>query len=276
MAGFDDDIALTPAGEGAWAGAIAPGWDTPRGPLGGYVMAILMRGFDLVIDEPKRTARSVTVHFLRAPESGPVEVSATVERQGRSLSTVSGRLSQAGKLIAIGLGAYSLPWDSPLLGGPPMPEVEPADPDQRPAPDLERDLPGGDFPRENPPPFTQRLSMQHRFGDAPFTGAERGEVGGWLGLRERRALDAPAIAMLADAWFPAPWPRLAELAPAPTIDLTVHFRTFLPLPDTLLLGRFRNALVRDGFFDEDGELWTPDGTLVAQSRQLGLLLGATA
>jgi hypothetical protein len=41
---------------------------------------------------------------------------------------------------------------------------------------------------------------------------------------------------------------------------------------SLLLGRFRNRLVRDGFFDEEGELWAPDGTLVAQSRQLGLLL----
>ena len=79
---------------------------------------------------------------------------------------------------------------------------------------------------------------------------------------------------LADAWFPAPWPRLAELAPAPTIDLTIHFRSPLPLPDSLLLGRFRNRLVRDGFFEEDGELWAPDGTLVAQSRQLGLLIGA--
>jgi acyl-CoA thioesterase len=116
--------------------------------------------------------------------------------------------------------------------------------------------------------------MLPRFGDPPFSGSEHGLVGGWLGLRERRELDAPAIALLADAWFPAPWPRLAELAPAPTIDLTVHFRSPLPLPDSLLLGRFCTGLVRDGFFEEDGELWTPDGTLVAQSRQLGLLLGA--
>ena len=68
---------------------------------------------------------------------------------------------------------------------------------------------------------------------------------------------------------------LAELAPAPTIDLSVHFRAPLPLPDSLLLGRFTSDLVRDGFFEEDGELWTPDGTLVAHSRQLGLLLGAS-
>jgi acyl-CoA thioesterase len=290
MPGFDDDIALSPTGEGAWDGAIATGWDTPRGPLGGYVMAILMRGFELAVDDSARTARSVTVHFLRSPDAGPVEVKVAVERRGRSLTTVSGRLSQAGKLIALGLAAYSVDWESPLLDHPPMPEVEPADPDERPPPGNSPDVPPassasppgaagsahspGDFPRKDPPPFTQRLSMQHRFGDAPFSGAERGEVGGWLGLRERRELDAPAIAMLADAWFPAPWPRLAELAPAPTIDLTVHFRTALPLPDTLLLGRFTSNLVRDGFFEEDGELWTPDGTLVAQSRQLGLLLNA--
>lgn len=215
------------------------------------------------------------MHFLRAPEAGPVELSATLERRGRSLSTVSGRLSQAGRLIAIGLGAYSTPWEGPLLDAPAMPAVEPADPELRPPPGDDSAGPAGDFPRSDPPPFTERLSMQHRFGPAPFSRAERGEVGGWLGLRERRPLDAPAIAVLADAWFPAPWPRLAKLAPAPTIDLTVHFRAPLPLADSMLLGRFTSRLVRDGFFDEDGELWTPDGKLVAQSRQLGLLLGAT-
>jgi acyl-CoA thioesterase len=118
--------------------------------------------------------------------------------------------------------------------------------------------------------------MQRRFGDPPFSRSDRGETGGWLGLREERPLDSLAVAVLADAWYPAPWPRLSELAPAPTIDLTIHFRSPLPANGPLLLGRFRSRQVRDGFFDEDGELWSPDGTLVAQSRQLGLLIGAQA
>jgi acyl-CoA thioesterase len=265
VTGFDDDIALTPARDGSWDGAIAPGWETPRGPLGGYVLAILMRGLEFAVDDPERGARSVTAHFLRPPTDGPVSVSARVERAGRSLSTVSGQLEQDGKVIALALAACSKPWPSPLLADAPMPEVEP------PTPDAREPAAG---PIDGAPPFMGRLAMLGRFGEPPFSRAEHGEVGGWLGLREPRALDPPAVALLADAWYPAPWPRLSELAPAPTIDLTVHFRTPLPIEDTLLLGRFRNRVVRDGFFDEDGELWAPDGTLVAQSRQLGLLLGA--
>ncbi len=264
---FAEDTALQPAGEATWRGEIAEGWDTPRGPLGGYVMAILMRGLELAVDDPERQARSVTMHFLRVPAAGPVGVTATVERAGRSLTSVSGRLEQEGKLLGLALAAYSKPWESPTFDELPMPKVDPPDP-----PKPGRPLSGTSVPTPN---FVQRMVFQHRFGSAPFTRADSGLVGGWLGLYEdEEPIDALKLAVLADAWFPAPWPRLSELAPAPTLDLTIHFRSPLPVEGPLLLGRFENRLVRDGFFEEDGELWAPDGTLVAQSRQLGLLLGA--
>ena len=265
--GFDDDIALRQDGS-AYHGAVAEGWETPRGPLGGYVMAIVLHGMQLAVGDDGRQPRSLTVHFLRPPRPGPVTVLPTVERAGRSLSSVTARLEQDGKPIALATGAFSAPWESPALGDVPPPEVDPPDP-ARPA--------IGDLPQDRPrPAFTSRMTMQPRFGDPPFSGSEHGLVGGWLGLTERRPIDAATIVVLADAWFPSPWPRLSELAPAPTIDLTVHFRAPLPLPDGVLLGRFASRLVRDGFFDEDGELWSEDGTLVAQSRQLGLLIDPKA
>jgi acyl-CoA thioesterase len=261
---FDDDTALRPLGEGAYEGDIGETWWTPRGPLGGYVMAIVLRGMQLEVDDDARQARSLTVHFLRTPQAGPVTVRATVERSGRSLTSVSARLEQEGRLLALALGAFSGAWPGPLLADAPMPEVSPPNQEEPSA----RILPGG-----KRPPFTERLSMQGRFGDPPFSGSDHAQVGGWLGLREERPLDALAVVLLSDAWYPAPWPRLHELNPAPTIDMTVHFRAPLPLASSQLLSRFTSRLIRDGFFEEDGELWAPDGTLVAQSRQLGLLIG---
>ena len=258
---FDDAIALRPGPDGTYEGAVADGWNTPRGPLGGYIMAIVLRAMQEAVGDHTRQPRSFTVHFLRPPHPGPVTIRPVVEREGRSLTSVTARLEQDGKLIALALGAFSPAWESPSIAHAPMPDVKPPDPGRPPAR-------FGD----DGPPFTERLTMQPRFGARPFTGAESGETGGWLALREARPVDAPALCVLADAWMPAPWPLLTEFMAAPTVDLTLHVRAPLPLPDTELLGRFTTRVVRDGFFEEDGELWTPDGTLVAQSRQLGLLL----
>jgi acyl-CoA thioesterase len=263
--GLDQDTELRPLADGDYGGRILDSWWTPRGPLGGYVMAILMRGVLLTVGDPERQPRSLTVHFLRPPQSGPVVVRPRVERAGRSLTTATVRLEQEGQLLALGIAALSKAWPGPVLSEAPMPEVEPPG-DRTPAP------PPSGVPAVT---FRNQLTMQKRFGELPFSRAERAETGGWLGLVEERPLDALTVLILADAWYPAPWPRLDALAPAPTIEMTVHFRAALPLPDSLLLGRFNTRLVSDGFFDESGELWGPDGTLVAQSRQLGLLLGAT-
>jgi acyl-CoA thioesterase len=236
---------------------IEPGWETARGPHGGYVMGLVAKAMHDAVADDARQPRSITLHFLRPPRIGPVQASTTIERPGRSMTTVSARLEQDGKPVALGLGAFSGPYEGPHVGAWPMPAVAPPGDAPDPIPDA--------------PPFIQRLALQPRFGDAPFTRSDDDEVGGWIDLREPRPLDGPTVCMLADAWFPAIWPRLEQLHPAPTIDLTVHFRAPLPVAGPLLV-RFRSRLARDGYFEEDGELWARDGTLVAHSRQLALLL----
>jgi acyl-CoA thioesterase len=265
--GLDEDTALRPVGDGVYEGSIVETWWTPRGPLGGYVMAIVQRAMELAVGDAERRPRALTVHFLRPPQAGTVTVRPAIERVGRSLTTATARLEQDGRLLAFGVAAFSSAWPGPELSEAPMPAVEA--PGDRVT--TRRDAPGAEQP-----PFMGRLSMQRRFGDPAFSGSQHAETGGWLGLLEERPIDSLTVLVLADAWYPAPWPRLKALAPAPTIEMSVMFRAPLPLPDSLLLGRFHTRLVRDGFFDENGELWAPDGTLVAQSRQLALLIGAEA
>ena len=128
--------------------------------------------------------------------------------------------------------------------------------------------------RKGLPPMSYNFRMLPTLGPEPFSGELEWpvETGGWMELLESRPLDAALVVVLADAWWPAPFVRLDRPAPAPTIDLTVHVRAPLPQPAGPVLCAFRSAQLRDGFFEEDGELLLPDGTLLAQCRQLALLL----
>jgi acyl-CoA thioesterase len=54
----------------------------------------------------------------------------------------------------------------------------------------------------------------------------------------------------------------------------VHFRDHAALdqqdPSDYVLSVFRSRLATEGFFEEDGELWSRDGRLLAHSRQLAI------
>jgi hypothetical protein len=92
---------------------------------------------------------------------------------------------------------------------------------------------------------------------------------GWARFADGRATDRIGLALLADAFPPA----VLEITSAewvPTVTLTVYLRGD-PAPGWVL-GRFSTRLLRDGWLEEDGELFDSTGRLVAQSRQLALLL----
>ncbi len=136
-------------------------------------------------------------------------------------------------------------------------------------------------------------------GTRPFTGTQAPmEVGGWLALAEPRPVDALALAFFSDALFSPPFIRLHEPAVTPTIDLTIHFRaspashadasgeaqrsanpddaaqTSAPLVSAAehCFARFKSTVLREGFFEEDGVIWAPDGTVLVHSRQLAIVL----
>lgn len=267
---FDRDTAVTARGEGNFDATIARGWRAGRGPHGGYLAAMLLRALIATVDDPTRTPRSLTIHYTRAPEPGPIEIEATVERAGRSLSTLSARMTQHGKATALALAAFSVPWHSPGSDELPMPNVAPADAERRSTPGL----------FEGAPEFTKHLVMQPRIGAVPFagTGAPM-KVGGWTGLPEPRPIDAPALALFCDAWFPPSFIALDVPAISPTVDLTIHFRQSIDEADVdpaaLCLGIFQTRLLHDGLFEEDGVIWAADGTVLAQSRQLGIIMPTT-
>jgi len=264
LPGFDADTAVEDLGGGRFAAAMSERWWVGKGPNGGYVAAVILRAIQAGAGA-ERAPRSLTVHYQRAPLAGPVEVSVEVEREGRRVTFLSARMTQDGKVQATAQAVLSEDWGDGGYSELTMPDAgEPGE--------LHTFDPGA---VAGAPRMLQNYRARPALGEPAFSGGAP-HTGAWIRSREPRLLDAPLAAALLDTWFPAPFVRLERPFGAPTIDYTVHFRSPLPppgaAPEDAYLVAFRSNLARHGFFEEDGELWSADGTLLAQSRQLALLL----
>jgi acyl-CoA thioesterase len=254
--GLAADTALEPIGDGRWRGEIDERWWILQGPYGGYLSAFLVRALLAAVDDPARPPRSLTVHFLAAPEAGPVEVAARGERLGRSATSVALRLEQDGRPMALALAAAGT-WrdDQPAWNDLRMPDVPPP----AECPPVER-APGM-------PAFLDNFEV--RWVDEGATGQARNLT--WVRTRPAMAIDHPVAAALSDTMVPAAFARLGRPAIVPTLDLTVHFRAPLPVPDSWALAVFESHSSAGGTWVEDGELWSAGGVLLTQSRQLAMM-----
>jgi acyl-CoA thioesterase len=257
---FAADSAVTPVGGGLYTAEAQGAWFGPIALNGGFLAALVVRAMSAELAASDRGPRSLTIHFLRPPAEGALELAIELERSGRSASTLTGRVVQGGRLIALALGTWSGRYEAALGWEPPMPTVP--TPEQLPPVDL-----GPSAPR-----MFRQFDVRHVFGPPPFGGGDDALAGGWIRTRAPEALDDALLALLSDAWFPSAFARMTAPSPAPTIDLTIHFRGQPPADEhPWVLGRYSSRAAIDGLFEEDGELWSADGRLLVQSRQLALL-----
>jgi acyl-CoA thioesterase len=250
--------ALTPLAPGRWRAEVSERWWIERGPYGGFLCALFVRALVAAVDDPARAPRSLSVHFLAAPAAGPVEVSAVVERAGRSVSFASLRMEQEGRPVALAV-ASAAPWRDGEAEWQELAMPDVAPPENCP-PIEGRPL----------PPFTDNFEIR-------WAGGEPGRAANltWVRPRPAAPLGHAAVAALADTMVPAAFTRLGRVAVVPTFDLTIHFRAPLPPPggDGWVLAAFRSVRSAGGAWDEDGALWSRDGVLLAQSRQLAMMRG---
>jgi acyl-CoA thioesterase len=260
---FDADIALRPAGQGAFDLDVPAHWGIGRGATnGGYVAAVITRALEEAVGDPGRLPRSLTVHYLAACGPGPARVTATVERGGGSLTTLSARMTQGDAMVALALAAFGRARSGLDFQHEPMPEAPPPEelPDWRPDAGL--------------PAFPVNWDYRWCFGP-PSSRAARAVTGGWIRPREPRIVDAPLVAAIADGWIP---PVLLLLdqprGVVPTIDLTVHFRSALPpadvAPGDFLFALFSSRVGAEGYWESDGVIWSRDGRVLAQAHQLAV------
>lgn len=265
MTKFDEDTALTQAAPGTFAGSVSPDWRIIIGANGGHIAAMLLRAMVLTVGDEKRSPRVLNVHFARPPAEEPFEINTVVEREGRTMSNLSARMTQEGKLIAIAIAAFSTSREATEFTDLQMPEV--ALPEN-----LERVKDRDDFP------FGRQLDIIRALGPIEGERSDRAELGVWMRLRDNQVTDHLVATQLMDAFAPAVFAKLGlggGGAGVPTVEMSYYFREELPLTQARrqdwYLGVFRTTTSRGGFIEEDGWLWHQEGTLVGQSRQLAIL-----
>ena len=261
---FDADTAVLDAGNGRWRASLSDRWNINDKPNGGYVMATAVRAMAAAVpDHPDPF--SVTAHFLRPSQAGAAQIDVEIVRTGRKLATVAASFVQSGKERIRLLGSFG---DLRAASGPSVVRGEP--PTIAPLADCRPRVKdeGENHPLSNIAERTETL-LDPRTGWV--TGRPRGvaETLAWIRFADGRAPDVWSLPFFADALPPAVFEVLDGAIWVPTIELTVHVRA-VPAPGWLR-ARVDTRFLMNGFLEEDCELWDESDTLVAQSRQLGMI-----
>ncbi len=256
MSEFDDDTALAPAGDGLWRGVVPPTWSIGFGTNGGFPAALAARAAELATDAPPR---SLTLHYLAPPAEAPIDVHTEVVRAGRSTSFVRLTLTQADAPVVVAqavCGAWYA--DAPSWSDWQAPELPPL-----------QDCIRVDPTRTGVPALLSRWDMRVAEADPDVRPVQ---VAGYLRTAQPHAADHPVLAAATDAFMPPAIFRTPGQVRVPTLELTIHFRGELPAGEhPWLRCAFVSRVAAGGVVEEDGELWSEDGRLLAQSRQLALV-----
>ena len=242
-------------------------WGQGRAGFGGLVAALLYECMRVRVAED-RPLRSLALTFVGPLAlERPASFHAELLREGRAVSQLAARLLQDGQVVSVVQASFGAARESAVaVAAEPAPTL--------PAVDACQALPS--IPGVTPA-FTRHLEMRWGIGGLPFSGSSSRQMGGWVRLREepREPLGAAQLLALVDAWPPAVLSHLTRFAPGSSLTWTVEFIQPLPALDTHAWCRYRAEIEHagDGYGHCAAALWSPDGELLALSRQLVTVFG---
>lgn len=259
---FDADSRLTGDGP-AFEARITDRWNGMAGVNGGFMLALCTRALARMAPFPDPLV--VSGFFLRPGSPGPARITTELVRAGKTTSFGQASLWRDGKEVVRATAAFAdlgqaaeRAAGAPAFTGGAAPALPP--------PDECFSLPPGSLPAVS---ITDRIDFRPAVAPGWLAGRPSGNPAAefWARFRDGSDPDLTALPLLVDAAAPA----VVEVgALSTTVQLTVHLRA-RPAPGWLAC-RARTRYVAGGYHEEDFEIWDTAGALVAQSRQLALVL----
>lgn len=263
---FDEAIHLTPDSDLSedtvtWTGFMTKDWSIGRVPNGGYTGALVLNA--ALQHSGQAVARSMTSHFYRPGVHGaPCTITTEIRRRGRTMTHADATLVQEGKVRLRAVGVFGDYPDDEV--------VNPTLPTKIPPPEecVLRDpaIQGHHMSLMDSLEIRIDPDIESLVGD-PHAEAR---VEGWARFRDPRPNDALSLGLFADAFPPAVLIPRPDSGWVPTIELTSHIRA--RATSGWIRAQIRMESMRGGTMIENARLWDENNTLVAESRQLSMLL----
>jgi acyl-CoA thioesterase len=259
---FDDATAVT-AGDSCWQGRTSDDYWAFVGPFGGFTAATILRA---LIDHPQRAGDplSLTVNFCAPIAQGAFDLDLRLVKANRSTQHWAVELSQGGADVAT-LATAVFAERRPSWSHQPaeFPQATP----------FEATLPYAKVAASWVKQYDFRfVEGEPKTGAAPATRPASSYSKLWIGDRVPRKIDALSLMAMSDAFFARIFHAKRELVPFGTVSLTTYFHTDaaeLAAEDiTRVLGVADAKIFHSSYGDQNGELWSPGGRLLATTTQI--------
>ena len=259
---FDDATRVT-AGDSHWQGQTSDDYWAFVGPFGGATAATILRA---LIDHPQRSGDplALTVNFCAPIAHGAFDLDVRLVKANRSTQHWCVELTQGGAEVATLATAV-------FAERRPSWSHQPAEFPESPPPEQIRPYP------KVAAPWVKQYDLRFVEGDPNFAGAIKDAPASafsklWIGDRVPRKIDALSLMAMSDAFFGRVFHARRELVPFGTVSLTTYFHADaedLAKEDTSRLLAVADARIfRKSYGDQTGELWSPNGCLLATTTQI--------
>jgi acyl-CoA thioesterase len=259
-----DDATRVIAGDSRWQGRTSADYWAFVGPFGGATAATILRA---LVDHPQRSGDplALTVNYCAPIAEGDFDLDVRLVKANRSSQHWCVELTQGGAEVAtLATAVFAERRPSWSHQQAPFPQAKP----------FEQIVP---YPKVAAP-WVKQYDFRFVEGSPDFGGATRDAPASafsklWIGDRSPRKIDVLSLMSMSDAFFARIFHARGELVPFGTVSLTTYFHADaadLAAEDiTRVLAVADAKIFHKSYGDQNGELWSPSGRLLATTTQIG-------
>ena len=260
---FDEATRVT-AGDSRWQGRTSDDYWAFVGPFGGATAATILRA---LIDHPQRSGDplAMTVHYCAPIAPGAFDLDLRLVKANKSSQHWAIELTQDGADVAtLATAVFAERRPSWSRQQSEFPQVKPFE-QIRPFPKIKVSW-------ANQYDFRFVEGELDFSGTAPQPGHDRPSSKFWIGDRVPRKVDMLSLMSMSDAFFGRIFHVKNAFVPFGTVSLTTYFHAAvedLAAEDISHVLAVADAKIFNrSYADQNGELWSPNGRLLATTTQI--------